>query len=228
MTLTPGAERAISRAAWAMAALGTILGQLHALSRVASHPEDLEYPLTRAWAVPAMDSLSPLLGWGEPYFVYWTYGKIWLPVFAAFTAAAFVVYRRRRPVGRERLVWRGTLAGYVVLTISVFGDYYTPWTEQSFMFVGGPGLLLTALGSTALGITLLRKGLRPRVTAVLALFIPLFVGITQVTSMGMVALPLMWGGAIAAHAVLNQRHSSAAGDAVAGMQAQAQVSVPQN
>ena len=40
--ITPTAARRISIAAWVMAAFGTVAGELHALSRINSHPEDLE------------------------------------------------------------------------------------------------------------------------------------------------------------------------------------------
>ena len=197
--ITPSAARRISIAAWVMAAFGTVAGELHALSRINSHPGDLEYPLTRAWAVPAMDAFRPLLNWSDPYFVYWTYGKIWLPICLAFTAAAYLVYRRRRPHRAEKVAWRVQLAAYALLTVSVTGDYYTPWTEQFFV-VGLVALATIAFGGPVLGITLLRNGFRPRPTAwLLILFLPFFMAITEVTSMGNALLPLMWGWALAAH-----------------------------
>jgi hypothetical protein len=45
-----------------------------------------------------------LLTRADPDLVYLTYGKIWLPVFAAFTLCAFVVHQLRRPAGRLREV----------------------------------------------------------------------------------------------------------------------------
>ncbi len=98
----------IGRFAWVMAWVGLVGGQLHALSRFATADgnEDLELPLTAAWAEPAADALSPLLGWADPDVVYVTYGKIWFPVFLAFTLCAFAVYRRRQPVGFEKWAWR--------------------------------------------------------------------------------------------------------------------------
>lgn len=200
--ITPTMARRISLAAWTMAAFGTVAGELHALARINSHPEDLAYPLTRAWAMPAMDAVRPLLDWSDPYFVYWTYGKIWLPVCLAFAAAAYLVYRRRQPKGAEKWAWRVQLAAYAILTLSVAGDYYTPWTAQ--FFVGGlVALALIALGGAVLGIMLVRSGFRPRTTAwLLILFLPFFFAITEVTSMGNALLPLMWGWALAAHQVV--------------------------
>ena len=200
--ISPAMARRISIAAWAMAAFGTVAGQLHALARFNSHPDDLtEGGLGNVWAVPALDAFGPLLNWGDPYFVYWTYGKIWLPICLAFTAAAWLVHRRRQPRGAERWAWRVQLAAYALLTVSVTGDYYTHWTEEFFV-VGLVALPVIAFGGVWFGILLLRRGFRPRVTAwLLIAFLPFFFAITEVTSMGNALLPLMWGWAIAAHHV---------------------------
>jgi hypothetical protein len=73
-----------------------------------------------------------------------------------------------------------------------------PWLDQSFLFLTLPGLLLSSVGSTALGIALLRNRFRPRVTPwLLALWIPLLIAITQITSMGNTVLPALWAWAIA-------------------------------
>lgn len=198
--IAPRTARRISAAAWAMAAFGTVAGELHALSRFNSHPGDLtEGGLGPNWAVPALEALRPLLEWGDPIFVYWTYGKIWLPICLAFTAAAYLVYRTCRPGGAERWAWRTQLAAYALLIVSVTGDYYTPWTDVFFV-VGLPALLVIGFGGIWLGVLLLRRGARPRVTAwLLIAFLPFFFAITEVTSMGNALLPLMWGWALAAH-----------------------------
>ena len=50
MDITPTTARRISRLAWAMAAFGTVVGQVHALARAQAHPGDFEEaPLARAW-----------------------------------------------------------------------------------------------------------------------------------------------------------------------------------
>ena len=144
--ISPAAARRISIAAWLMAAFGTVAGQLHALARFHDHPHDLEYPLTRAWAVPAMDAVRPLLDWSDPTYVYWTYGKIWLPIFLTMTVAAWVVYRRRRPTDAERVAWRIQLGAYAVATISVAGDYYTVWTDVFFVIGMVPILVIGLVG----------------------------------------------------------------------------------
>ena len=49
----------------------------------------------------------------------------------------------------------------------------------------------------------MRNGFRPRTTPILLMaFLPLVFAITEVTSLGSALLPLMWGWAIAAHAVV--------------------------
>ena len=195
-------QRRIGRFAWVMAWVGLVVGQLHALARhnTADGREDLHSALTRAWSDPARAALRPLLDWGDPDLVYVTYGKIWLPVFVAFTLCAFVVRRRREPAGFEKWAWRIALTGYVWACVSVFGDYWTQWTgtpnallDRSFL-VGLPGLLLTLVGSTLLGIALLRNGIRPRSAAwLLTLTIPVAVVALQVTSMGSAALAVIFG-----------------------------------
>lgn len=195
------ARRRIGRFAWVMAWVGLVLGQLHALARfsVPEHAEDLEYPLTAAWAVPAMDALRPLLDWGDPDLVYVTYGKIWLPVFVAYTLCAFVVRRGREPATFEKWAWRVALTGYSLECLAVLLDYWTQWTgDYNRLFAVGwfvtvPALLLATLGSTLLGLALLLARFRPVLPALLLLAnLPLALGIVQVTSLGSSALPVMF------------------------------------
>lgn len=194
-------RRRIGRVAWGMAWLGLVVGQLHALSRhaTADGKADLDLPLTRMWAEPAARALKPLLDWAGPDAVYVTYGKIWLPVFAAFTLSAFVVHHFRRPAGFEKWAWRIALTGYSVAVVSLL-DYWANWTSysdgaitQAFFAVTLVGLMLTLLGSTALGIALLRNKFPSRTAAwMLTLALPFAFLITQITSMGSVALPMMF------------------------------------
>lgn len=201
-------QRRIGRFAWVMAWVGLVAGQLHALSRFATADgkEDLELPFTAAWAEPAANLLAPLLDWANPDLVYVTYGKIWFPVFVAFTLCAYAVYRRRQPRGFEKWMWRVTIAGYAIACAGVFLDYWTQWTGnyadgdgiEATLFtvawlVTVPGFLLTMLCSTALGATLLVTRFRPALPALLLLVtIPLAFGILMVTSMGSAALPVMF------------------------------------
>jgi hypothetical protein len=193
------AQRRIGRFAWAMAWFGLVAGQLHAMARhqTADGKGDLEMWTTRVWSDPGRKLFAPLLDWASPDVVYVTWGKIWLPVFVAFTLCAFALHRRRRPVGFEKWAWRIALVGYVGATASVFAEYWTQWTsvDQDLVdtvFVATvPFLLITMIGSTLLGIALLRRGIRPKLPAVLlALVIPGLIAISMVTSLGNVVLPI--------------------------------------
>lgn len=208
MALTETLERhssTIGRYAWWSAWVGLVGGQLHALSRfeTVDGRADLELPLTAAWAEPAADALRPLLDWGDPDLVYVTYGKIWLPVFLGFLLCALLVRHLRRPTGFEKWAWRVVLVGYAWATASVGLSYWTQWTgeynalfEPSFV-VAVPGLLLTLLGSSVLGVSLLKREFRPRTSAVLlAGAFPLALLVTQVTSLGNAALPISFAFAL--------------------------------
>jgi hypothetical protein len=194
------ARRRVGRTAWAAAWVALVVGQLHALSRhaTADGKADLDLSLTAFWAEPAARVLRPLLDWGDPDLVYLTYGKLWMPLFAAFTAGAFLAYRHRRPVRFEKWAWRVALGAYVGATVSVGLQYWTQLADYNALFdvaflVALPVMLLTMLSSTVLGVTLLVKGFRPRTSAVLlALTVPGVFVITMVTSLGNVVLPIMF------------------------------------
>jgi hypothetical protein len=192
------AQRRIGRCAWAMAWFGLVAGQVHAMARHQTKDGrgDLHQWTTRVWSDPGRRLFAPLLDWASPDVVYVTWGKIWLPVFLAFTLCAFVVHRRRRPVGFERWAWRVALTGYAGATVAVAAEYWTQWTSvdqglvDAVFVVTAPFVLITMIGSTLLGIALLRRGVRPRPAAwLLALSIPELVVISMFTSLGNVALP---------------------------------------
>lgn len=210
-------QRRIGRFAWAMAWFGLVAGQFHAMARhqTADGKADLQMWTTRVWSEPGRKLFAPLLDWASPDVVYLTWGKIWLPVFLGFTLAAFVVRRRRQPVGLEKWAWRIALAGYVGATVSVFAEYWTQWTSMNqdlldtIFLVTVPFLLVTMVGSTLLGIALLRRGLRPIAPALLlTLTIPALVLISMVTSLGNVTLPIMFAFGILGHRIAGERAQS--------------------
>jgi hypothetical protein len=198
-------ERTTGRLAWTAAWVALVAGQLHALARHRTEDgrSDLDLPATRIWAEPAGDFFSPLLTWGSPDLVYVTYGKVWLPIFIAFTACAFVVHRHRRPTGAERWVWRVTLFAYVGACVSVAAEYWLQWGSETsdlldLVFLATlPFVLLTVLSSTVLGVTLLVKGAQPRLPGILlALVLPGVVVIPMVTSLGNITLPIAFAFAV--------------------------------
>jgi hypothetical protein len=196
ITTTPDRAALLGKAAFWSAAFATVLAPLHALARYATEDgkEDLDLPGVRAWAEPARDALEPLLDWASPDTVYLTYGKAWFPVFLIATLTALVTRARRGETrGAEKWGWRIASVGYVLATLSVLGDYWTPYLDESFLFLGMPGMLLSLVGSTVLGIGLLHRGYRPRTTAVLlVLWIPLMIVISNLVALGAAALPFLW------------------------------------
>lgn len=191
-------QRRIGRFAWVMAWVGLVGGQLHALARhqTVDGKEDLKSGIVSAWSDPARKLLSPLLDWASPDTVYLTYGKLWLLVFVAFTLCAFVVRRRRSPVrGVEKWAWRIALTGYVGACLSVAAEYWTQWGAMDndlldVVFLASlPMILLTMLGSTFLGVVLLRRGLGLPAW-LLALTFPAVFAISAVTSLGNIVLPI--------------------------------------
>ena len=215
---SPQVERRIVGATWLLAWFGLVAGQLHAMSRHATDggQSDLQAPLTRAWSVPVSEALSPLLTWSDPDTVYVTYGKLWIPVYGAFALCAYVVFTHRNARGLELWGWRLCLTSYTLMTLSIVGDYFTPWMDQSFMFLGMPSAALGLVGSPLLGIALLRNGFRPRITAwILILWLPLTIAITQVTSLGSADLPTAFAWAYAGSRLLAERQESVPGQRVA-------------
>ena len=190
-------QQRIGRVAWVMAWFGLVMGQFHAMARhqTADGKSDLDSGLVRAWSDPARDLFAPLLDWGSPDTVYLTYGKLWLPVFVAITLCAFVVRRRRSPVGLEQWAWWVALFAYVAACCSVALEYWTQWGAMNddfldLVFLASlPFILLTMLASSFLGIVLLRRGLGLPVV-LLALTFPLVFVISTVTSLGNITLPI--------------------------------------
>lgn len=213
-------QRMIGRLTWAAAWTGLALGQLHALARhrTIEGKLDLDSSLTSFWAEPAADLLSPLVRWGSPDAVYLTYGKLWLPLFAVMTLCAFVVRRRRSPYGLEKWGWRLALAGYVAATVCVAAQYWTMMTAVNDTVLDPvflatiPAILLTVIGSTVLGIALLRGDRRSGVRlpgvrlpgALLTAAIPGLVVIPMFTSLGNVILPMLFAFGVWGHRIARE------------------------
>ncbi|MCY4726823.1 hypothetical protein NYO98_11095 [Nocardioides sp. STR2] len=216
----PEHQRRIGRLAWVMAWVGLVVGQLHALARVATRDgaSDADEGLMHLWAEPASTALAPLLDWSSPAVVYLTYGKVWGPVVGAATLAAFVVHRRRSVAGfrgAERWAWRITLTALVLATVGCFAEYWTQWGDgnerllEAVFVVLIPVLLLTMVASTFLGIVLIRRGLGLPAWLLALTFPGLFV-ISEVTSLGSVFLPISFAFGILGRRIARERDSATA------------------
>lgn len=216
----PEHQRRIGRLAWVMAWVGLVVGQLHALARVATRDGagDLDEGYMQLWSEPASTALAPLLDWASPNVVYLTYGKIWFPVVGAATLAAFVVHRRRSVAGfrgAERWAWRITLTALSLATLGCFAEYWTQWGSgnegllEAVFIVLVPVLLLTMVGSTFLGVVLVRRGLGLPAW-LLALTLPGLFVITEVTSLGNVFLPIAFAFGILGRRIAREAHPATA------------------
>jgi hypothetical protein len=193
------------RLAWYGGWISILVGIMHSLARFATEAgqEDVT-ALTSSWADPSRSLLEPLLTFWDVDHVYVMYGMLWGPLFLVALGCAVVVRRRRSALGMgggERWAWRLYLTGFTLFTIGGFGAYYGAWInpamiDGAFVALVIPGVLITLVGGTWLGIVLLLRGFQPRVTAVLlALAFPLVIAVQTVMSLGSAFIPMLiaWG-----------------------------------
>jgi hypothetical protein len=168
--------------------------------------EELSTGTVAAWAEPARDALEPLLTFASPGRVYATYLQALALLFPAIVLSAFIARSRRpAPVTRtERWGWRMALAGYViagagllvVALLLIALPPANPTVDTVFIAAMLPGMLLSLIGSTVLGIALLRARHRPLATGwLLALALPLgLVGSVVLghNSLGLFPLAVAW------------------------------------
>jgi hypothetical protein len=187
----------------------TLLSPLLALSyfATAEGAEELEIGTVSGWADPGRDLAGGLLTWASPDRVYSTYVQLFALLFPAVFLCARAVRARRVNAGRfERVSWRITLVGYALLSLGLLvvafaligGDSANVAVDAGFMVLMVPGMLAGAIGSTMLGIALLRAGDVPRVTAwLLALsFVLLIAGSSTLGHNGIGLVPLFVAWAV--------------------------------
>jgi len=191
------------------AGVAVLLAPLLALSYFGTSEgaEDLEIGTVSAWADPARDLADGLLTWASPERVYGTYVQGFALLFPAVLLCAWAARSRRRAEsgGFERWSWRIALAGYGLATIGLSAAFVVLLGDSApngnalnvvFLALMLPGMMLSVIGSTVLGIALLRARYAPRLTAwLLALAFPLMlVGSAVIghNSIGMVPLFVAW------------------------------------
>jgi hypothetical protein len=117
---------------------------------------------------PAMSNLlGPLFEFASPEGVYATYGKLYFLVFLGLLLGLLALRARQRgSVGRSE-AWglRLSLVGVVLNLLGNIPDYWVgedTWLEGLGFLIGTVlGVLLLVVGSTMLGIALLRSGTTP-------------------------------------------------------------------
>jgi hypothetical protein len=189
------------------AAAAVLLSPLLALSYFATDEgaAELEKGTVSAWADPARDVVGGLLTWASPERVYGTYWLLFWVLFAAVFLCARAV-RGRRPAasGLERWGWRTALFGYGLGTVGliaaavilVAGSTADAAIDVAFVALMLPATAIDVIGSTLLGIALLRSRYEPSVTAwLLALVFPSMLIVPAVLgnlSLGLLPVLVAW------------------------------------
>lgn len=201
-------DRFVGLYAVVAAVAAVVVAPLFAVSYFATDEgsQYLAEPTVAAWAEPIRDVMGALVTYAPADRVYSTYALIFALLFGGVVACALVTRRRRSPRnGSERWAWRIALIGYGLfcaglLVVSLMLLVVTPdagAVNAVFLIAVFPGILLSVIGSTVLGIALVRAGYRPRLAAwLLTLAFPLWVIGSFVighNSIGMVPLFLAWG-----------------------------------
>lgn len=157
-----------------------------------------------AWTGVVRPALGPLLTFAAPDVVYATYTLVMAAVVPAIPLTALAA-RSQRTGARtavERWGWRIAVTGYVLLSaaLAVAALLFLVSAEAlaNIAYLAGmlPGMLLTLVGSTTLGVALVRDGFRPRAAAwLLVLAVPLWVVggfVLGHNSLGLLPLFLAW------------------------------------
>jgi hypothetical protein len=171
--------------------------------------DEPETGMVSAWADPARDLVGGLLTWASPERVYATYFLLFWVLFPAVFLCARAV-RARRPAARgrlERLGWRMALFGYgfgivgliVASMILVTGSSAGNTIDVVFLALMVPAMAIDVVGSTVLGIALLRDGYEPKLSAwLLALVLPSMLvvpGVLGNLSLGLLPVFVAWAAA---------------------------------
>jgi hypothetical protein len=190
------------------AGAAVLLSPLLALSYFQTNEgaDELESGTVSAWADPARDLVGGLLTWASPERVYGTYFLLFWVLFPSVFLCARTV-RARRPAagGRlERWGWRMALFGYgfgivsliVASMILVEGSTGGNTIDVVFLALMVPAMAIDIIGSTVLGIALLRDRYEPKLTAwLLALVLPSMLvipGVLGNLSLGLLPVFIAW------------------------------------
>lgn len=158
------------------------------------------------WADPARELAGGLLTWASPDRVYASYTQVFALIVPAVLLCAWVTRARRGDAGSrlERWGWRVSLVAYGMLAVGLaavalmlIGVSASSTTlDYAYLPLVFPGIVFGTIGSTVLGVGLLRAGYEPRATAwLLALVFPLWIVgdfVIGHNSLGLVPLFLAW------------------------------------
>lgn len=176
-----------------------------AYHRTADGAEEQEATWVATWSEPLQEHLDGAFTWASADTVYLTYGKVYVVALVGVLCAV-VALRRVDSSGSRLSRWapRVALGAFGLMTVGVVGEYWTPWTDEVFMFISVPSLLLVVLSSPLLGAWLLRRHLGSRLGGwMVALTLPGIVGLSILG--GHLGFALIWlsvSWALHGHALL--------------------------
>jgi hypothetical protein len=192
------------------AAASVVFAPLLALaySRTSEGADEFESAtLFPGWTERGIDLAGPLLTFAPVDRVYSVYTQLFALLVPAVLVCALTA-RSLRPAPRPRLErwgWRVALFGHALFALGLLlvasamfvVDGSHAAIDVPFMTMMFPGLLLSLLGSTVLGVGLLRSAYEPRLTPwLLVLALPLWwfgsFGLGH-NSLGLVPLMVAWG-----------------------------------
>ena len=201
------APRLVGLYAIVAAAGAVIVSPLLALSYFGteSGASELESGTVSAWADPAREVAGGLLTWTSPDRVYGVYFLLFWALFPAVFLCARAVRAHRSEEGRlERWGWRAALFGYglgavgviVAAAIVVGGSAESRVIDAVFLAVMIPAMAIDVIGSTLLGVALLRSRYEPTLTAwLLTLVFPSMLvvpGLLGNLSLGLLVVFVAW------------------------------------
>ena len=173
------------------------------------------------WADPARELAGGLLTFASAGRVYATYVQILGLILPALLLCAWVTRSRRRAdeMRLERWGWRLAIAGYAMLaagiaivSVMLIGvSASSSILDLAYLPLVFPGIVLGTIGSSVLGIALLRAAYAPRVTAwLLALVFPLWIVgdfVVGHNGLGLVPLFVAWATTGVSYARRGRRSS---------------------
>jgi hypothetical protein len=171
-------------------------------------------PWVRAWSEPVQNTVEGAFTWAPADTVYLTYGKVYLVAMIGILCAVVALHRNDSSDSRlSRWAPRVALTTFGLTTLGVAGEYWTPWTDQVFLFVSVPSLLLIVLSSPLLVAWLLRRQLGSLLGAwMVALTLPGIVGLTILGGhLGFAIIWLSMSWALHGHALLARSAGSSSG-----------------
>ena len=111
------------------------------------------------WAKSAFEVMPGVWDWSETHSVYLWFGRVTSVLLVLMLIpGALELHRRQRADERrfERWSFRAFLVGAILLSAGAILEYFTPFTDEIFLVLAIPGLILTLVTGTVWGVVTAR------------------------------------------------------------------------